>query len=83
MAYFAAIITSDGFIVALDLRDLVEAYVCTHVSACVCVCVCVCKGEGGGGGGGGETYGITVSICGWGQPFANLHGKTVVTSLQM
>jgi len=42
VAYFAAIITSDGFIVALDLRDLVEAYVCTHVS--VCVCVCVCKG---------------------------------------
>ena len=52
---------------------------CAHMLVCVCVCV---KG-GGGGGGGGETYGITVSICGWDQPFANLHGKTVVTSLQM
>ena len=28
VAYFAAIITSDGFIVALDLRDLVGACVC-------------------------------------------------------
>ena len=50
---------------------------CAHMLVCVCVCVCVCVK------GGGETYGITVSICGWGQPFANLHGKIVVTSLQM
>ena len=67
MAYFAAIITSDGFIVALDLRDL--------VGACVCVCVCVCVG-------GGRENRLTQVFVG-GADLLHLHGKTAVISLQM